>query len=162
MIFISQKSLGYFFCQYKLLNIQKHLQFLNTCHSVKFYQQAYYEILPDSQFSKNFKIHHLNLDNYFLVRYSYLRSEPFHCTRHGILQKPSTSVEIWPKSFHKNSVIFNIFGTTKSVIFDIFGTTNCVILSFLGILYTFWRISLSSKHFFHNFFYLYNLYYPRY
>ena len=57
-----------------------------------------------------------------------------------------------PKSFHKNSVIFDIFGMTNSVIFDIFGTTNCAILSFLGILYTFWRISLSSKHFFHNFF----------
>ena len=54
--------------------------------------------------------------------------------RHGILQKPSASVEIWPKSFHKNSVIFDIFGTTNSVIFDVFGTTNCVILSFLGIL----------------------------
>ena len=60
------------------------------------------------------------------------RIKPFH--RHGILHKLSTSVKFWPKSFHENSVIFNIFGTTNSVISDIFGMTNCVILSFLGIL----------------------------
>ena len=45
--------------------------------------------------------------------------------RHGILHKPSASIEIAPKSFHKNSVIFDIFGTTNSVIFDIFGPKNC-------------------------------------
>ena len=41
--------------------------------------------------------------------------------RHGRLHKPSTSVKFWPKSFHKSSVIFDIFHKTKS----------CLILTFL-------------------------------
>ena len=33
--------------------------------------------------------------------------------RHGILHKPSASVKFWPKSFHKSSVIFEIFCITN-------------------------------------------------
>ena len=36
--------------------------------------------------------------------------------RHGVLHKPSTSVKFWPKFFHKNSVIFDIFA--KQIVCD--------------------------------------------
>ena len=36
--------------------------------------------------------------------------------RHGILHKPSASIKFWPKSFHKNSVIFDIFA--KHIVCD--------------------------------------------
>ena len=49
--------------------------------------------------------------------------------RHGILHKPSASIKFYPKSFHKNSVISDIFAQQIMPNFDIFRMTKCAILS---------------------------------
>ena len=44
--------------------------------------------------------------------YAFVNAFAFDPSRHGILHKPSASVKFWPKSFHKSSVIFDIFRIT--------------------------------------------------
>ena len=50
---------------------------------------------------------------------------PYDTFRHGILHKASTSVNFWPKSFHKNSVIFYIFRITNYAWFSTVLAWHC-------------------------------------
>ena len=51
---------------------------------------------------------------------------------HGILHKPSASVKFWPKSFHKNSLIINLFCITNCAWFLTF-LAKQIIVQFFSI-----------------------------
>ena len=69
------------------------------------------------------------------------------CIRHGILHKPSASVKFWPKSFHKNSGIFNIFA--KQIVRDFrhfWHNKLCVFSEGYRKYLTLWLTSLVSEY----------------